>query len=98
MHHVLAASRRGFGRLVPFLEGATGDRFTLIEDPADFTTSNLERLAPHCVFLPHWSHIIPAEINENFECIMFHMTDLPNGRGGEVPCRMLSAGESMKPS
>lgn len=34
------------------------------------------------IFFPHWSYIIPREIYENNECIVFHMTDLPFGRGG----------------
>lgn len=34
------------------------------------------------IFFPHWSYIIPANIFENNECVVFHMTDLPYGRGG----------------
>jgi len=34
------------------------------------------------IFVPFWSWHIPAEIYENWEVIIFHMTDLPYGRGG----------------
>ena len=34
------------------------------------------------IFFLHWSWKIPAEVFETFECIGFHMTDLPYGRGG----------------
>lgn len=34
------------------------------------------------VFFPHWSFIIPASVYEKSECVLFHMTDLPYGRGG----------------
>lgn len=34
------------------------------------------------VFIPFWSWYIPTEIYENWECVIFHMTDLPYGRGG----------------
>jgi methionyl-tRNA formyltransferase len=37
---------------------------------------------PDYIFFPHWSWIIPEEIFSNFNCIVFHMTDLPFGRGG----------------
>ena len=37
---------------------------------------------PQQVFFPHWSHIIPSTIIEQFQCVIFHMTDLPYGRGG----------------
>ncbi len=37
---------------------------------------------PDYIFFPHWSWKIPPEIFEKYECIAFHMTDLPYGRGG----------------
>ena len=92
MRHVLAASRKGYAGLVPTLEAATGDRFTLIENPDDFSAEALANIAPRYVFLPHWSHIIPAEIHERFECVVFHMTDLPFGRGGSPLQNLISRG------
>ena len=32
--------------------------------------------------IPHWSYIIPKDIFNLFNCVVFHMTDLPFGRGG----------------
>lgn len=55
---------------------------TIIDRPAGLTAGRLARLRPDYVFFPHWSWIIPPEIFENFECVVFHMTDLPFGRGG----------------
>jgi methionyl-tRNA formyltransferase len=34
------------------------------------------------VFFPHWSYKVPDSVIEHFECIAFHMTDVPYGRGG----------------
>jgi methionyl-tRNA formyltransferase len=51
-------------------------------DRTELTAANLRSLDPEKVFLPHWSWLIPAEVYEAFECIVFHMTDLPYGRGG----------------
>jgi methionyl-tRNA formyltransferase len=34
------------------------------------------------IFFPHWSEIIPPSIYENHECVMFHIANLPWGRGG----------------
>lgn len=48
----------------------------------EFTEELLSRLQPDIIFIPHWSYIIPPAIFEKFECIVFHMTDLPFGRGG----------------
>lgn len=54
----------------------------LITEKANLTYEKIEKLNPRYIFFPHWSWIIPEEIYSNFECIVFHMTDLPFGRGG----------------
>lgn len=48
----------------------------------DLTAEKLHDLSPEYVFFPHWSYIIPPEIYNQFNCVIFHMTDLPFGRGG----------------
>jgi methionyl-tRNA formyltransferase len=48
----------------------------------DFNEPILKELQPELIFIPHWSYIIPESIWNNFICIVFHMTDLPYGRGG----------------
>ena len=58
------------------------DDIIFIADKQDLTVENLESIGAKTIFFPHWSYIIPAEIYENYECIIFHMTDLPFGRGG----------------
>lgn len=50
------------------------------QDDLDFAT--FKDFSPRYVFFPHWSWKIPASIYEGFECVIFHMTDLPFGRGG----------------
>lgn len=42
----------------------------------------VEAFKPDVIFFPHWSYIIPDDIFEKWQCIVFHMTDLPYGRGG----------------
>jgi len=58
------------------------DNWLRIDSKIDFNVDRLNRIKPSKIFIPHWSHIIPEEIHENFDCIVFHMTDLPFGRGG----------------
>ena len=57
-------------------------KFMQISTREDFTQEHLKEIIPDKVFIPHWSYIIPENIWGNFECIVFHMTDLPYGRGG----------------
>lgn len=61
------------------LPGLTVVRFRRREE---LTADSLHTIRPRYVFFPHWSWKIPPEIFEHFECIIFHMTDVPFGRGG----------------
>lgn len=54
----------------------------LISKKEDLTPECLRQYNPRYIFFPHWSWIIPKEVYENFTCVVFHMTDLPYGRGG----------------
>ncbi len=56
--------------------------FHIITKKEDLTFEKIAEINPKYIFFPHWSWIIPKEIYSNFECILFHMTDLPYGRGG----------------
>ncbi len=50
--------------------------------PADITPERVEALAPRYLFFLHWSWKVPPEIFERFECVCFHLGDVPCGRGG----------------
>lgn len=54
----------------------------LIDNDKDFNITFLEQNQVTKIFIPHWSYIIPENIYSQYECIVFHMTDLPYGRGG----------------
>jgi len=54
----------------------------LITSKQELNLDNLEQIRPDWIFVPHWSHIIPKEIHQKFKVVIFHMTDLPFGRGG----------------
>lgn len=68
------------------------DSWLLIDSKKDFNLSNLIEFKPSKIFIPHWSYIIPCEIYESYECIVFHMTDLPFGRGGSPLQNLISRG------
>jgi len=54
----------------------------LITDPMDLNLGKIEYISPKYIFFPHWSKKVPKEIVSNYECVCFHETDLPFGRGG----------------
>lgn len=82
MNYVVATSSVWNPNLGVELQDLTGHPFTLITTKEELTAKTLREINPSKIFLPHWSYILPAEIYEKFECVMFHMTDLPYGRGG----------------
>lgn len=57
-------------------------KWFLITDKKDLTLEKVKKINPRYIFFPHWSWIISEKIYNNFECIVFHMADLPYGRGG----------------
>lgn len=44
--------------------------------------SKANEINPRYIFFPHWSWLVPESLTERYECICFHMTDVPYGRGG----------------
>jgi len=48
---------------------------TELEKQIDFST-------PKKIFFLHWNWKVPKNITDSIECICFHMTDVPYGRGG----------------
>ena len=63
-----------------------------INQKPNFTTKFLKQFDIEKIFIPHWSYIINDEIYDSYECIVFHMTDLPFGRGGSPLQNLISRG------
>lgn len=92
MVNVIAANHQWYYGLAETLSRLTKQEFKLVTKKDELTLEALQFLKPRYVFLPHWSYLIPADIYENFECVIFHMTDLPFGRGGSPLQNLISRG------
>ena len=57
-------------------------RWIFIATPEDLNVQEVSTIAPRYLFFLHWSWKVPDEIIERYECVCFHMTDVPYGRGG----------------
>jgi methionyl-tRNA formyltransferase len=77
-----------------FVAGAQGE-WHLVEHQHALTLALIEHLKPRYVFFPHWSWKVPAEIFNAAECVLFHMTDLPFGRGGSPLQNLIVRGETV---
>jgi methionyl-tRNA formyltransferase len=63
-----------------------------ISKKSELTLEFLKKVSPRYVFFLHWSYIVPEEILNEYECVCFHMTDLPFGRGGTPLQHMILKG------
>jgi methionyl-tRNA formyltransferase len=92
MRYVIASSRKWYEDMAIRLPISTGHEFILIKNKEDLTFERLAQIQPRYVFFPHWSYLVQASVFEAFECIIFHMTDLPFGRGGSPLQNLISRG------
>jgi methionyl-tRNA formyltransferase len=79
---VIASPHARHDALAAELAENSGIEVVRIRASIELSLSVLSDLQPRYIFFPHWSWKIPEEVYENFECVIFHMTDLPFGRGG----------------
>lgn len=63
-------------------EHLPGKKVVRIREKDELTPARLESAGADLVFFPHWSWIIPESVYSRFECVIFHMADVPYGRGG----------------
>jgi methionyl-tRNA formyltransferase len=82
MRYVLLTSKSWHNKLFRELRDSMPGEWVHISQKDDFTFEKLQPINPDYIFIPHWSHIIPDKIVETYRCVVFHMTDLPFGRGG----------------
>ena len=92
MSIAIVSNKEWHQNFVREVETRTGEKVVYIEDKADVNQEKMSRLSPRLIFFPHWSYIIPAEVYENFTCIIFHMTDVPFGRGGSPLQNLIARG------
>jgi len=82
-------NRRVFERRLRQLPG----QWHFVGAREELTAARLDELAPRYVFFLHWSWRVPDEIVARFECVNFHMTDLPFGRGGSPLQNLIERGQ-----
>ena len=80
--NVIISNKEWHRKYTGEVSARSGSKIVYIDDKEKVTYGYLKQLCPRYVFFPHWSNIIPVDVYDNFECVIFHMTDLPFGRGG----------------
>jgi methionyl-tRNA formyltransferase len=82
MNYVIACHKPWCISLANRINKVTGSQFIIITEKKQLMLQALDEVNPEYIFFPHWSYLIPEEIYSRYECVIFHMTDLPYGRGG----------------
>lgn len=90
--YAIAMSKIWDSELVGKIEKKIGKSILVITKPEELTKENLTANNVKKIFFPHWSHIIKPDIHDHFECVIFHMTDLPFGRGGSPLQNLIARG------
>lgn len=90
--YIVAGNRRWnkqlFVERLQFLPG----KWKFAGNPAELNKLVNECNNPRFIFFLHWSHQVPPEIHQKHECVCFHMTDVPYGRGGSPLQNLIQRG------
>lgn len=71
-------NRRVFNEIISKLPG----KWYFIKSQDELNLQYVKAVNPRYLFFLHWSWKVPDEIVDNYECVCFHMSDVPYGRGG----------------
>lgn len=89
---VLSNKKWHFDLINKLKDEISNSEWEYIEDKKMLNFEHIKSINPSKIFIPHWSNILPKDIYQNYECIIFHMTDLPFGRGGTPLQNLISRG------
>ncbi len=63
-----------------------------VETADQLNADRLREWSPRYVFFLHWSWKVAAEVYNTYECVGFHASDLPYGRGGSPIQNLIQRG------
>jgi len=82
MNYIIAAVGDWNKELFTGFFDKNSSNWAYVSTPAELNKKLSEGFSPRYIFFPHWRWIVPVKILTEFECVCFHMTDVPYGRGG----------------
>lgn len=71
-------NRRLFEKEIVHMDGV----WEFIGSRENFDVDTIRSINPKFIFFLHWSWKVPDEIIHEYDCVCFHMTNLPYGKGG----------------
>jgi methionyl-tRNA formyltransferase len=90
--NIIASQRPWNADLADRLTAKTGVTFVTVSDEGGLSLEAVTKLKPKYIFIIHWSNNVPDEVWSTQECVVFHMTDVPYGRGGSPLQNLIARG------
>ena len=90
-NYILASSRKWALEAYFRERSELSGNWTIVTTSTDLQSAT-KLLKPRYIFFPHWSSIVSEEILSETECVCFHMTDVPYGRGGSPLQNLIERG------
>jgi methionyl-tRNA formyltransferase len=91
---LLLSSRPWNAELAERITSALERPIHTISKAEELQLESILALDPEWIFVPHWSDLIPKSIWNHWPTVIFHMTDLPYGRGGSPLQNLIQRGHS----
>ena len=89
---LLLTSKQWNSSLSSNLESSLGCSVKCISSKEELSFDIVKDIDPTWIFVPHWNYIIPESIWSQWNTVVFHMTDLPFGRGGSPLQNLIKSG------
>lgn len=90
--NIIVSCKEWHRKYIDEIATRTASKIIYINQKELVTYEHLKQFHPKYILFPHWSYIIPKDVFEHFECVVFHMTDLPFGRGGSPLQNLIERG------
>src|SRR5688572_25040709 len=92
MSYIVAGSRRSVQDAFEGMSPATDADWRFVDDPEALALEVQRGSPPRYIFFVHWSWRVDPALIREIECVGFHMTALPFGRGGSPLQNLISRG------
>lgn len=80
--YIFASSKHWHKTLTAASDLTNREEVVWAESPQELENRLRVYPAVRYIFFLHWNWLVPEKIWRNYECVCFHMTDVPYGRGG----------------
>jgi methionyl-tRNA formyltransferase len=91
--YIVASSKSWNSLIYDDLKVSSTGRWVYAKNPAELQNALFGSI-PRYIFFLHWNWIVPETIWHEHECVCFHMTDLPYGRGGSPLQNLILTGHT----